>query len=209
MRWDYHLSSNDMLFARYIIDNGSLTEPFASALGLYPEQSLGRNQYLTLGYTKIVSSSLVNDARFSFVRTNMRAFTDVTNPALQFFSSYGENRQDGSVNVPGFSPIGPSSFTPDYEIQNTFSASDNVFWTRGKHSLEIGLEFRRLQSPLANGFFNDQGWTFPNVESFLEGKPVSPTDPPITLLAALPGQADSARSFGSGTFFLTSKIPGR
>jgi hypothetical protein len=99
-RWDYHVSSRDAIFARYIIDNGSLTEPFASPLGLFPERSLGRNQYLTLGYTKIASSSLVNDARFSFVRTNMRAFVTASNPALQFFSSYGENRQDGTVNVP-------------------------------------------------------------------------------------------------------------
>jgi len=195
VRWDYHPSSNDAFFARYIIDNGSLTEPFASALGLFPEQSLGRNQYLTLGYTKIASSSLVNDARFSFVRTNMRAFVTASYPALQFFSSYGENRQDGTVNVPGFSSLGPSGFTPDYEIQNTFSFADNTFWIHRKHSLEAGLEFRRLQSPLANGFFNDLGWSFPNVESFLDGKPVSPTDPPITLLGALPGKADSARSF--------------
>jgi Carboxypeptidase regulatory-like domain/TonB-dependent Receptor Plug Domain len=201
VRWDYHLSERDSVFARYIIDNGSLTEPFASALGLYPEQSLGRNQYLTLGYTKVISSALVNDARFSFVRTNMRAFTNVSNPPLQFFSFYGENRQDGDVNVPGFSPIGPSNFTPDYEIQNTFAVSDGMFWIHGKHSFEIGLEFRRLQSPLTNGFFDDQGWSFPNVESFLEGQSVSPTDPPITLLGALPGKANSTRSFREWDLF--------
>jgi outer membrane receptor protein involved in Fe transport len=201
VRWDYNLSQNDHAFGRYIIDNGSLTEPFASPLGLYPEQSLGRNQYLTLGDTKVVSSSLVNDARFTFVRTDMRAFTNVSNPALQFFSFYGENRQDGDVNVPGFSPIGPSNFTPDYEIQNTFAVSDDVFWTHGKHSFEIGLEFRRLQSPLSNGFFDDQGWTFPNVESFLEGHSVSPTDPAITLLGALPRKANSTRSFREWDLF--------
>jgi hypothetical protein len=131
----------------------------------------------------------------------MSAFTTVSNPALQFFSSYGEKRQDGTVNVPGFSPVGPSAFTPDYEIQNTFSLADNIFWTRGKHSVEAGVEFRRLQSPLANGFFDDQGWTFPNVESFLEGKSVSPTDPPITLLGALPGRDYSARSFREWDLF--------
>ena len=201
LRWDYHLSSNDMIFARYNFDNGSLTEPFASPLGLYPEESRGRNQYVTLGYTRIASSTLVNDARLSFVRTNMRAFTTATNPALQLFSSYGEIRQDGGVNVPGFSPVGPSAFTPNYEIQNTYSASDNIFWTRGNHTLEIGVEFRRLQSPLSNGYFDDQGWTFPNVESFLVGKPVSPNDPPITLLGALPGQANAARSFREWDLF--------
>ncbi len=156
---------------------------------------------MTLGATKVITSALINDARFSFVRTNMRAFTNVSNPALAFFSFYGEKRQDGNVTVPGFSAIGPSSFTPDYEIQNTFSVSDGMVWTRGNHTLEFGLEFRRLQSPLANGFFDDQGWTFPNVESFLEGKPVSPNDPPITLLGALPGKANSARSFREWNLF--------
>ena len=201
IRWDYHASENDNFFARYIIDNGSLTDPFASLLGLYPEQSLGRNQYLTLGYTKLINPSVLNDARFSFVRTNMRAFANMSNPALQFFAFYGEDRQDGNITVPGFSQIGPSPFTPDYEIQNTFSLSDGIFWTHGKHSIEAGLEFRRLQSPVQNGFFNDQGWSFPNLESFLEGKPVSASDPPITLIAALPGEANSSRSFREWDLF--------
>jgi len=196
IRWDYHASEQDNFFARYIIDNGSLTDPFPSTLGLYPEQSRGRNQYLTLGYTKLINPSVLNDARFSFVRTNMRAFTNVSNPALQFFAFYGEDRQDGNITVPGFSQIGPSGFTPDYEIQNTFSLSDGIFWAHGKHSIEAGFEFRRLQNPVRNGFFNDLGWSFPNLESFLEGKPVnpSPPSPPITLIAALPGKANAARS---------------
>jgi hypothetical protein len=201
IRWDYHASENDNLFARYIIDNGSLTDPFASPLGLYPERSRGRNQYLTLGYNKLINPSVLSDARFSFVRTNMRAFTSVSNPALQFFAFYGEDRQDGNIGVPGFSQIGPSGFTPDHEIQNTYSLSDGIFWAHGKHSIEAGLEFRRLQSPVRNGFFNDLGWSFPNLESFLEGKPVNPSDPPITLLAALPGKANSSRSFREWDLF--------
>lgn len=200
-RWDYHVSEKDNVFARYIIDNGALTDPFPSTLGLYPEQSRGRNQYLTLGYNRLVNPSLVNDAHFSFVRTNMRAFTNVSNPALQFFAFYGENRQDGNITVPGLSQIGPSGFTPDHEIQNTYSLSDGMFWTHGKHTIEAGLEFRRLQRPVTNGFFNDLGWSFPNVESFLEGQPVSPIDPPITLVAALPGKANSARSFREWDLF--------
>ena len=99
IRWDYHASEKASFFSRYIIDNGSLTDPFASTLGLYPEQSRGRNQYLTLGYTTLINPSVVNDARFSFARTNMRAFTSVSNPALQFFAFYGEDRQDGNINL--------------------------------------------------------------------------------------------------------------
>lgn len=203
-RWDYHVSPNDSIFARYVFDSGGLTDPFASLAspdGLYPEQSKGRNQYLTLGYKKLVSSSLFNVARFSFTRTHMQAFTTVSNPALQFFSAYGESRQDGTINVPGISSIGPSSFTPNFEIQNTFSLADDIFWTHGKHTFEVGLEFRRLQSPLSNGYFNDQGWTFPNLGSFLEGQPVNPNDPPITLIGALPGEDNSYRSFRENDLF--------
>lgn len=200
IRWDYHASEKDNVFARYIIDNGSLTDPFASPLGLYPEQSHGRNQYLTLGYNKLINPSVVNDARFSFVRTTMRAFTNVSNPPLQFFAFYGESRQDGNVAVPGFSQSGPSGFTPDHEIQNTYSLSDGIFRASGKHSIEAGLEFRRLQSPVQNGFFNDLGWMFPDLESFLEGSPVNQNDT-ITLVGALPGKANSSRSFREWDLF--------
>ena len=201
VRWDYHASEKDNFFARYIIDNGSLTDPFASPLGLYPEQSLGRNQYLTLGYHKLINPSVLNDARFSFVRTAMRAATYVSNPPLQFFAFYGEDRQDGNITVPGFSQIGPSGFTPHHEIQNTYSLSDGIFRARGRHSIEAGIEFRRLQSPVQNGFFNDLGWSFPDLESFLEGTPLNPSNPPITLVAALPGKANSARSFREWDLF--------
>jgi outer membrane receptor protein involved in Fe transport len=194
-RWDYTLSQRNSIFARYIFDNGSLVDPTVAPVGLYPETSRGRNQYLTIGDKQILSSNLINDARFSFVRTNMRAFVTATNPVLQFFSFYNENRQDGNVTVAGGpTPIGPSSFTPDFEIQNTFSVADDIFWTHGGHSLEIGVEFRRLQSPLANGYFSDQGWQFPSYASFIEGMPIAP-GPPVLLIGALPGKANSYRSF--------------
>ena len=67
--------------------------------------------------------------------------------------------------------IGPSKFTPDFEIQTRILSNDDVFWIHGKHSFEIGMEFRRLQSPLNNGFFTDKGWNFPSYASFVEGKP--------------------------------------
>ena len=145
-------------------------DPTVSPVGLYPETSKGRNQYVTIGDKEVFSSNLINDARFTFTRSKMRAFVTGENPVLQFFSFYGENRQDGTVVVSGGpTPIGPSAFTPDFELQNVFSLNDDVFWVHGKHSFEIGAEFRRLQSPLANGFFEDQGWNFPSYASFIEG----------------------------------------
>ena len=200
-RWDYVLSESNTIFGRYVFDNGSLVDPTVSPVGLYPETSQGRNQYVTIGDKKVFSSNLINDARFTFTRSKMRAFVTGENPVLQFFSFYGENRQDGTVVVSGGpTPIGPSAFTPDFELQNVFSLNDDVFWVHGKHSFEIGAEFRRLQSPLANGFFEDQGWNFPSYASFIEGMPIA-AGPPITLLGALPGRANSYRSFRESDLF--------
>lgn len=196
-RWDFAVSSSDSIFARYVFDNGNLTDPFASpfglsSFGLFPEQSQGRNQYLTIGERKVFTSSLVNDARFTFVRTRMTAFTTANFPALDFFP--GENRQNGVVNIAGLSPLGPSAFTPDFEIQNSYSAADDVFWTHGNHTFEFGVEFRRQQSNLANGFFSAGTWTFPSLLSFLQ-------DQPVIFLGALPGRANSYRGFRESDLF--------
>ena len=48
--------------------------PVRFAGGLVPRKSKGRNQYVTIGDKNIFSSNLINDVRFSFTRTNMRAF---------------------------------------------------------------------------------------------------------------------------------------
>ena len=37
-RWDYTLGAKDNLFARYVYDNGTMTNPFADRLGLYPNR---------------------------------------------------------------------------------------------------------------------------------------------------------------------------
>jgi len=186
-RWDYTLGSKDNLFARYVFDNGRLTDPFAGSPGtLFPEISEGRNQYLTIGERRMASSTLVNDARFSLVRTRMDAFTNANYPALNYFP--GEDRQDGLLIVPGLGLIGASSFTPDFEIQNTFSVGDDVFWVRGKHTFEFGLELRRQQSNLANGFFSAGTWSFPSLAGFLQAQPTS-------FIGALQGKDDSYRGF--------------
>ncbi|MGA8869880.1 MAG: carboxypeptidase regulatory-like domain-containing protein, partial [Candidatus Acidiferrales bacterium] len=48
-RWDYIFSSSNTMFGRYVFDNGSLLDPSVSPVGLYPEESRGRNQYATIG----------------------------------------------------------------------------------------------------------------------------------------------------------------
>ena len=169
-----------------------MTEPFGddgttgALLGLYPEASKGINQYVTIGERRLASSTLVNDARFGFVRTNASAHTMAYNSALDFFP--GENRQNGYLNIPGLSFLGPSAYTPDFAVQNTFSVGDDVVWTRGKHAISFGMEVERQQSNVMNSVFSNGEWSFTGLAGFL-------ADQPTSFLGATPNHDDSYRGF--------------
>lgn len=189
-RVDHTFSNSHSAFARYVFDHGTLLDPATAYTGqfpgLFPELSRGRNQYFTVEDKKIISSTLVNLARFSFVRTYTGAHTDANYPALDFYP--GENRQNGRVGIGPLGVFGPSQFSPFFSVQNGYSIADDVALVKGKHSLEFGVEFRRLQSNVVNNFFTSGTYTFTTLVSFLQAAPTS-------FLGALPRRANAYRGF--------------
>jgi hypothetical protein len=188
-RVDYTVSSKDSIFVRYVRDYGDITQPFLGSpiSPRWPEIGETRNQFATVEWRRLISPTLVNLARFSFTRTretDVQEHPDQT-PALNFFPERGQN---GGVNVTGLSSMGTSIFAPLLEVQNKFPFSDDVFWTRGAHSLRFGGLFSRVQSN-----FQQQGWwggfySFGGLTSFLQGTPFLFQGPE-------PGQTDSYRDF--------------
>jgi hypothetical protein len=188
-RIDYTMSSKDSLFVRYVRDSGDITMPFLGSPlpPRWPEVGSTRNQFATVEYRRVISPSMVNLLRFSFTRTretDVQARPDQTK-ALDFFPERGQN---GGVNISGLSSIGTSIFAPLLEVQNKFPLSDDVFWTRGAHSLRFGATLDRVQSN-----FQQQGWwggfyTFPGLAAFLQGTPSLFQGPE-------PGLTDSYRDF--------------
>ena len=65
-RFDYTLSSKDSLFARYVSDRGDFALP--TTVPIYTESDLTRAHIATVEWRRIATASLVNLARFSFVR---------------------------------------------------------------------------------------------------------------------------------------------
>src|SRR5579871_5364464 len=188
-RVDYTMSAKDSLFVRYVRDSGDTTLPFLGSPlpPRWPEIGSTRNQFATIEYRRVISPSVVNLLRFSFTRTretDVQAKPDQAK-ALDFFPERGQN---GGVNITGLSSIGTSIFAPLLEVQNKFPLSDDVFWTRGAHSLRFGATLDRIQSN-----FQQQGWwggfyTFPGLTAFLQAQPVLFQGPE-------PGQTDSYRDF--------------
>src|SRR5207245_1936388 len=63
-----------------------------------------------------------------------------TFPGLNVFPNLTVEDLDG-VN------IGPDPNAPQFAIQNTYQAVDNITWVKGKHNLKLGVEGRKYISP--------------------------------------------------------------
>jgi Carboxypeptidase regulatory-like domain/TonB dependent receptor len=170
-RVDYTIGANDTLFGRYTIDNAKVGDP-RDPMEIFPETDHTRNQFVTITERHVASATLVNSARFSYVRNNENSQAQGTltpaqlTAANSFMTALGGPaitsdplvfvpvtpdplpRQDGQTT--GFeqilTPIGPDPNRPDEIVQNKFSGGDDISWTRGNHSLKFGVVVTRIQT---------------------------------------------------------------
>jgi hypothetical protein len=179
MRIDYNLGSNDSLFGRYIVDNATRYSPYNAsntAIPYFPEDDFTRNQYVVIEERHTFSATLINLIRAGFSRPNQTAAPGATPAgapasvsALQFFS-----RELASVGVTGLSGIGEDNSHLPYALGlNRFTYGDDVLWTKGAHSIRIGVDIDRVQ-------YNDQGpfdlggvYSFNSLSNLLASSPSS------------------------------------
>ncbi len=155
---DHKFSDSDSFFVRYTLDDGtsnSLTEAF-----IYGVDRKSRNQYFTLEQKHVFSPTLLNEVRVAYNRSHGETsdFENVpVDPSLYFMPERGAMGLllgRGS----GLSGFGSSSTLPRNRTLNTFQYIDNLVWIRGKHSMKMGVNWRRFQYNLTShsgvtGFF--------------------------------------------------------
>ncbi len=167
-RLDHNFSAKDSIFVRWVRDKANINLPFASTpIPLYPELDFSNNNYVTVEERHIISPTLVNLARFSFLRPTEGAQPPNTIPALQYFP--GTGRPDGRVSVTSLSTLGPVQDDPYYYIVNHFTEGDDVIWTRGAHSVRFGITIDRAQENQAASGGAGGAWTFTSLQNFLLG----------------------------------------
>jgi carboxypeptidase family protein len=189
-RFDYNVSSKDTLSAFYIFDDQPQTYPFqiisgASSGGNVPVGSgftnAQRFQTGSLSWVRMISSTLVNEFRFSTNRVaNLAAApTDHTTPQQLGFSCAGVAAPCNTV-VPddpnGAAPpimflnggfnLGPSPGGPTKIHNTTFQYQDTLSWSRGKHALKFGTDLRWVENNFNFDFFNNGGFFFGDSGSF-------------------------------------------
>ena len=184
-RVDYAASNKDSLFGRYVSDRALFNDPFSgSAVTLWPETHHTGNHYATIEERRIVSSSIVNLARLTFVRTREASDLDKNLPGLSFFAG----RKNGTIGINGLSSLGSSIFLPFLFATNKIGGGDDVNWTHGSHNMRFGADVTRVQSNVnAPGWLGGQ-FVFNSLESFLNASP-------FLFFGPLPEQTDGYRDF--------------
>lgn len=145
IRIDHNASPRDLLFGRYTFDDSERTTPSTVIQDAFLE---GRNQYLTLGWNRIISPTVVNSARFAFNRT--RVFgddVDIVSIPPEVIAVPGVPSLPGfqSGDLGGLSVLSSRVLTPRFLVLNNFEVTDQLAYTRGAHNMKFGFSARRSQ----------------------------------------------------------------
>jgi hypothetical protein len=173
IRVDHRLSNKLTVFGRYSyspseIDARGGTEPSILSIAKVGTQTI------TTGNTWALSTSMVNDIRFNYSRTDASGFGRLDTfggaaplsslPLPSPFTPSNANFQFFILSLSPFISIGPTQ----HELQRQINLVDSTSVQKGSHSLKLGVDFRRL-SPLFDPPKYTQAPFFPDVSSAESG----------------------------------------
>jgi hypothetical protein len=133
--------------------------------GSVPEQNIVNfNKGIIVGYSSVITSSIVNNFRYGFVRQSLGTLGD-TNQHWNYLSAFDQ----GITYSSAFQrPV------------NNFT--DDLSWSHGKHTLQFGFQFAFLRNPETNannswsaGFAN-QNWLLNSGLSTTTASPLNPAN---------------------------------
>src|SRR5260370_16365942 len=138
---DYNLSAKDQIRGRYIynraagIDNNPICP-------IFYENTPNHHHLIQVNDYHAFSPSLSNELRLGFNR-----YYNIT-PGGSGLSFPGlDNFPNLSWDELGGTQIGPDPNGPQFFIQNGYHASENVSWSRARHTMKFGIEGHKYISP--------------------------------------------------------------
>jgi len=123
------------------------------------------NKGIIAGYSAVISSALVNNFRYGFVRQSVGTIGDSNQP-WNYLSAF----QQGIT------------FSSTFQ-RPTHNLTDDLSWIHGKHTLQLGFQFAFMRNPEtnSNNSFNsgyaNQNW-FLNSGLSTTDSPLNPSNPP-------------------------------
>jgi Carboxypeptidase regulatory-like domain/TonB dependent receptor len=164
VRVDQIISAKDNLFGRFSISNNS-----TPGVGSYPgfigggSDSIDNSQQAVLSHIHIFTPSLVNEARFGFIRHNGSSFGNTGDGRAFAAAQKIATLPSPLPGFPGVSFIyagtvsGSAEFSgwgggdPNLNVENRFQWAENLSWTHGRHSVKLGADLRRQRFDVLKG----------------------------------------------------------
>jgi hypothetical protein len=138
---DLNISEKDQVRARYVYNNQTGPDIAAQLPVFYVSVPI-QFRLFTLGEYHTFSPTIVNELRVGFNRfVNVTPVGGQKYPGLDAFPNIVLADLGAGMN------IGPDPNAPQGTIQNFYGVNDNISWTRGKHTLKFGAEYRYYISP--------------------------------------------------------------
>jgi hypothetical protein len=170
---DHQVTVKNRLSGKFFFTNQPSIDPLASS-GAISRFERNRDTYqrtMSLTNTHIFSPTIANELRAGFFRNrnDTRPVPYHSNEEFGLKNPLASVRADlATMTVNGSQDVGDNitfgTFANDIrDVQNTFTYADTLSFTRGRHSIRLGGEFRRHQlngtlQELKNGRKNFRGW---------------------------------------------------
>jgi hypothetical protein len=178
---DHKFSEHDSLSGTYLRDNSMIVQP--DAFGELRSDVVSRRQLITMHEQHIFSPRVLNAIRLGYNRAVAveGGISDVTNSLLKD-PSYGflPGGFVGYVKgVPGLTDFlgGPDSAVPTSlnsarnRYWNSFQLADDIFITKGVHTLQFGVLAERMQDNTLAISNADGGFRFGSLSDLLTNRP--------------------------------------
>jgi len=188
-RVDHKFSDHDSLAGSYMYDNSpsSQNDEFNNKL-IFTKT---RRQLVSLEENHVFQSSLMNSFRLGYHREFAAApsGSQAINPlAADTSLGYVPGDTVGFIGVPGltFFTGGVSTQAPAEYNWNSWQIYDNVFFTKGIHSLKFGANVERIIDNQSTPSQPGGDFEFSSLADFLTNNNANPSDA-LTLIADAPG----------------------
>lgn len=150
LRVDHRVNDKHSLFVRFAMTDGLISQVRNGLLET--RDSNIRPTNVTTQWQQIWSPSTVNEVKLGFNRSALTR-NDV-------------GRIPEGVSIPGFTSTQPTTYI--IEKPSAYSLVDNLSWIRGRHTIKLGGELRRIHMNVGNGPATSVA--FANLDAFLRNQ---------------------------------------
>jgi outer membrane receptor protein involved in Fe transport len=172
---DIKLNNANRFFAKYFFaanrTDQALYDQFGDGSPLqapgWPTEEDVNQRLLSVGITSVISNHLLNEVRFGWSTIYgpgkpaqpVCAVTSATCPGLGINSPLGSLFPAmPTILFANMFTLGPSPLATNYAATNTYPVGDMMTWTKGRHTLKFGGEYKRqaLDAPYFDVFSNGE-----------------------------------------------------